>query len=109
MATLAPIIPAARRDAFDDPAWLFDLKLDGFRGLADTIAGRILSKNGNQLKRFEPLLETLPTDTSSMARSSRSMPPAGQCSMIFYFIAARPFRCRSTCYSRTVRTYAQRR
>jgi hypothetical protein len=48
MATLAPIIPAARRDAFDDPAWLFDLKLDGFRGLADTIAGRILSKNGNQ-------------------------------------------------------------
>jgi hypothetical protein len=27
------IIPAVRRDAFDDPAWLFDLKLDGFGGL----------------------------------------------------------------------------
>jgi hypothetical protein len=59
--TVSPIIPVVRRDAFDDPAWLFDLKIDGFRGLADTIAGRMLSKNGNQLKRFEPLLETLPT------------------------------------------------
>jgi hypothetical protein len=61
VASLTLIIPIVRRDAFDDPAWLFDLKLDGFRGLADTIAGRMLSKNGNQLKRFEPLLETLPT------------------------------------------------
>ncbi len=36
------------------------LKLDGFRGLADTIQGRMLSKNGNRLKRFGPLLDTLP-------------------------------------------------
>src|SRR5262249_46937010 len=34
--------------------------LDGFRGLADTIAGRMLSKNGNRLKRFEALLDALP-------------------------------------------------
>jgi bifunctional non-homologous end joining protein LigD len=61
VASLTLIIPIVRRDAFDDPAGLFDLKLDGFRGLADTIAGRMLSKNGNQLKRFEPLLEMLPT------------------------------------------------
>jgi hypothetical protein len=54
---LSPIIPAVRRDAFDDPAWLFDLKLDGFRGLADTIAGRMISKTGNRLKRFEHLLD----------------------------------------------------
>jgi bifunctional non-homologous end joining protein LigD len=60
VASLTLIIPTVRRDAFDDPAWLFDLKLDGFRGLADTIASRMLSKNGNQLKRFEPLLEALP-------------------------------------------------
>ncbi len=57
---MIPIIPTIRRDAFDDPAWLFDLKLDGFRGLADTIAGRMLSKNGNRLKRYESLLDTLP-------------------------------------------------
>jgi bifunctional non-homologous end joining protein LigD len=36
------------------------LKLDGFRGMADTITGRMLSKNGNRLKRFESLLDTLP-------------------------------------------------
>src|SRR6266567_1497845 len=60
MLGLVPVIPSIRRDAFDDPAWLFDLKLDGFRGLADTIAGRMLSKNGNRLKRYESLLDTLP-------------------------------------------------
>jgi hypothetical protein len=48
-----PIIPTIRRQPFDDPARLFDLKLDGSRGIADTIAGRMLSKNGNRLKRFE--------------------------------------------------------
>jgi bifunctional non-homologous end joining protein LigD len=54
------IIPIIRREPFDNPAWLFDLKLDGFRGIADTIAGRMVSKNGYRLKRFEPLLDTLP-------------------------------------------------
>jgi hypothetical protein len=34
IATVAPIIPGIRRNPFDNPAWLFDLKLDGFRGLA---------------------------------------------------------------------------
>ncbi len=41
MLGLVPVIPSIRREAFDDPAGLFDLKLDGFRGLADTIAGRM--------------------------------------------------------------------
>jgi len=35
---LTPIIPIIWRDSFDDPAWLFDLKFDRFRGVADTIA-----------------------------------------------------------------------
>jgi ATP-dependent DNA ligase len=34
-----PIIPILRKEPFVDPAWLFELKLDGFRALADTIAG----------------------------------------------------------------------
>jgi len=38
------IIPIRRAEPFDDDAWLFELKLDGFRGLADTIQGRMLSK-----------------------------------------------------------------
>ena len=59
-----------RREPFDDPAWLFDLKLDGFRGLADTITGRMLSKNGNRLKRFEALVGTLPPGYVSTSRRS---------------------------------------
>src|SRR6266536_3468402 len=57
---MQPIIPIIRKEAFDDPAYLFELKLDGFRGIADTIQGRMLSKNGNRLTRFEPLLDALP-------------------------------------------------
>jgi bifunctional non-homologous end joining protein LigD len=56
-----PIIPVVRKEPFDDPAWLFDLKLDGFRGIADTIQCRMLSKKLNRLLRFEPLLDTLPS------------------------------------------------
>jgi len=56
-----PIIPIIRRTAFDDPEWLFELKWDGFRGIADTINGRMLSKNRNHLKRFDALLRELPS------------------------------------------------
>ena len=55
-----PIIPAIRKEPFDDPAWLFELTYDGFRGIADTIGGRMLSKNQNRLRRFDPLLDRLP-------------------------------------------------
>src|SRR5436190_24390413 len=55
-----PIIPTVRRDPFDDPAFLFELKYDGFRGIADTMQNRMLSKSKNRMKRFEGLLETLP-------------------------------------------------
>jgi bifunctional non-homologous end joining protein LigD len=55
-----PIIPRLRKEPFDDPAWTFEPKLDGFRGIADTIHGRILSRNRNRFSRFDNLLETLP-------------------------------------------------
>ena len=57
---MQPIIPVVRTEPFDDPAYLFELKLDGYRGLADTVQGRMLSKNGNRLKRFQALLDALP-------------------------------------------------
>src|SRR6266496_4138818 len=57
---MQPIVPIRRKEPFDGDGWLFELKLDGFRGLADTIRGRMLSKNGNRLKRFKPLLGALP-------------------------------------------------
>ncbi len=59
---LAPIVPTRRQDPFEDPEWGCDLKLDGFRGLADTINGRLLSKNLNRLKRYARLLDALPLD-----------------------------------------------
>ena len=59
--TITPIIPISRPNPpFDDPAYLYELKYDGFRGLADTLNGRILSKNKNRMKRFEGILENLP-------------------------------------------------
>jgi len=57
---MQPIVPIRRKEPFDGDGWLFELKLDGFRGLADTIRGRMLSKNGNRLRRFERLLDALP-------------------------------------------------
>jgi bifunctional non-homologous end joining protein LigD len=60
--TIAPIIPTARREAFDAPGWTFELKFDEFRAIADTVNGRILSKRGNRMHRFEALLGSLPAD-----------------------------------------------
>jgi bifunctional non-homologous end joining protein LigD len=54
------LIACVDKDPFDDDGWIFELKLDGFRGLADTMQGRMLSKNGNILKRFNSLLDALP-------------------------------------------------
>ena len=59
---LAPIIPRRRTDPIDDPAWAAELKLDGFRGIADTIRGKLLSKNLNPLKRLRHILDSLPLD-----------------------------------------------
>jgi hypothetical protein len=61
LLAMNPIIPIIRREPFDDPAFLLEIKLDGFRALADTLAGRLLSKNDNALKRFASVLDTLPT------------------------------------------------
>ncbi len=56
---LAPIFPQRRADPISEPGWAAELKLDGFRGLPDTINGRILSKNLNPLKRFQHLLDAI--------------------------------------------------
>jgi hypothetical protein len=57
---IEPIIPIVRRELFDDPGWLFELKWDGFRGIADTVNGRMLSKNKNHFRKYDRLLRTLP-------------------------------------------------
>jgi len=60
---LAPIIPIRRNDLPpENDGWAWELKLDGFRGIANTINGRMLSKTLNPLKRFQHLLDALPLD-----------------------------------------------
>jgi hypothetical protein len=49
---MRPIIPVRRQDAFDDPAYVFELKLDGFRALADTREGRMLSTHKSRMKGY---------------------------------------------------------
>src|SRR5437588_7936884 len=57
---IQPIIPVVHREPFDDPQWLFELKWDGFRGIADTVNGRMLSKNNNHFRKYDRLLRVLP-------------------------------------------------
>jgi bifunctional non-homologous end joining protein LigD len=54
-----PIVPTARPYPFNDPAWLFEPKYDGFRGvLYLTRQGSTLySKRGNPMTRFQGIAE----------------------------------------------------
>jgi bifunctional non-homologous end joining protein LigD len=52
-----PILLTRGGDPFDDPAWLFEPKYDGYRGLLYVTRNgcHFRSKRGNVLKRFEEL------------------------------------------------------
>jgi len=57
LPVIEPIVPVPREDPFDDPAWLFEPKYDGFRGVLH-IARRecwFTSKSGNVLTQFRDL------------------------------------------------------
>ena len=55
--TFQPMPLLKRRLPFDDPDWLFELKYDGFRGLAQIRSGRcqLISRNGNAFASFSDL------------------------------------------------------
>src|SRR5438094_2699026 len=56
------LMPLLKRAApFDDPDWLFELKMDGFRALAVIEHGRtqLLSRNGNPFASFSALAESI--------------------------------------------------
>ena len=48
-------------DPFNDPKWIFELKLDGFRALAYIENGpcRLVSRNGHTFRRVDPLCGAL--------------------------------------------------
>jgi bifunctional non-homologous end joining protein LigD len=52
-----PVIPAWRKEPFDDPDWLFDMKYDGYRALCDIEQrrNRLISRNNNVMSRFDAL------------------------------------------------------
>src|SRR4051812_43408759 len=56
---VAPIVPVLRRQPFNDPAWLFEPKYDGFRGMLYLTrhACSLYSKRGNRMTRFHQLAE----------------------------------------------------
>lgn len=57
LAGLKPLRPVRRKDAFDDPDWIFELKHDGFRALAyvDGPSCRLVSRNRHPFIEFESL------------------------------------------------------
>jgi ATP-dependent DNA ligase len=57
---LTLINPTQRPEPFDHADWVFEAKFDGFRAAADTVRGRLISRNGNRMKRFEAVLDLLP-------------------------------------------------
>jgi bifunctional non-homologous end joining protein LigD len=59
LPVLQPIVPTLRPQAFNHPAWLFEPKYDGFRGLLYiTRRGCTLySKRGNRMTRFRELAD----------------------------------------------------
>ena len=56
-----PLVVKRRAAAFDNPDWLFDLKIDGFRGLLeiDANGARLVSRNRNRFRHLDPLAAAL--------------------------------------------------
>jgi bifunctional non-homologous end joining protein LigD len=63
-------MPLARLDTpFEHPEWIFEPKLDGFRAVAyvDGGACRLVSRNRNAFKTFEPLAQVIGQELSGSA------------------------------------------
>jgi len=60
---ITPMVARLVRDPFDREGWLFELKWDGFRGIAETDgqgAVKLYSRNQNDFKkRFPPIAQAL--------------------------------------------------
>ena len=46
---LALINPVERAGPFDHAEWVFEVKFDEFRVAADTVRGRLISRNGHRI------------------------------------------------------------
>jgi bifunctional non-homologous end joining protein LigD len=61
LPAVEPIVPSGRPSPFSDPAWLFEPKYDGFRGVLYLTreACALYSKRGNRMTRFQELADQL--------------------------------------------------
>ena len=62
-------MPLRRRSLpFDDPDWIYELKMDGFRALAVIEHGRaqLLSRNGHPFTSFSVLAESISDSLPNM-------------------------------------------
>jgi bifunctional non-homologous end joining protein LigD len=66
---ITPIIPVRRSDLFGHGGWVYELKYDGFRALAYVADGqcRLISRKGNQLKRFDELCRSIPAEVKAQS------------------------------------------
>jgi hypothetical protein len=62
MCACLPKVAFHRAEPFDRADWVLEAKFDGFRAAADTVHGRLISRNGNRMQRFERVLDLLPKD-----------------------------------------------
>jgi bifunctional non-homologous end joining protein LigD len=55
---LRPMLARSADTAFDDPGWIFEIKLDGYRALAlvDQSSARLISRAGNELSSGYPAI-----------------------------------------------------
>jgi bifunctional non-homologous end joining protein LigD len=92
-------MPLARFDSpFEHPHWIFEPKLDGFRAVAyvESGASRLVSRNRNAFKAFEPLAQAIAQDLSgrSTILDGEVVHPGPDGRPIFYELMRRrrPFR-----------------
>jgi bifunctional non-homologous end joining protein LigD len=71
MLAFRPMPLQHRRDAFDHPDFLFELKYDGFRALAVIHSGRtqLISRNGNPFASFADLCKAITADLNIEERT----------------------------------------
>jgi ATP-dependent DNA ligase len=64
---ISPIIPERRPGIFEYPDWLYELKHEGFRTLAylDQRGCRLVSRNGNEMKRFDDVCVAMGKELNS--------------------------------------------
>lgn len=58
---IKPMLPTLIKEPFDDPDWIYELKWDGYRMIAEIRGGNIqlLSRKGNTFTRFSQLCTSL--------------------------------------------------